>query len=76
VQAEERALTLAYRASLAGYDMAPMPAEIRPGIDALDASARDIRSALASEPGSARLLQQLQRTYARRLELTHRALAG
>jgi hypothetical protein len=76
VQAEERALTLAYHASLAGYELRPVPAEIRPGIDVLDASARDIRSALATEPGSARLLQQLQRTYTRRLELTHRAVAG
>jgi hypothetical protein len=76
VQAEERAITLEYRATLAGYQQLPMPAEIQPGLDALDASARDIRSALAADPDSPRLLQQLQRTYSRRLELTHRAVAG
>jgi hypothetical protein len=76
VQAEAHALTLEYRASLAEYQAQPVPAEIQPGLDALDASARDIRSALAVEPDSVLLLQQLQRTYARRLELTHRAVAG
>jgi hypothetical protein len=76
VQAEARAMTVAYEAALAEYAAAPMPETIQPGLDALDASARDIRSALAAEPESVRLLQQLQRTYARRLELTHRAVAG
>ena len=76
VQAEARALTLEYRATLTQYEALPVPTEIQPGLDALDASARDIRSALAAEPDSVRLLQQLQRTYARRLELTHRAVAG
>jgi hypothetical protein len=76
VQAEERAITLEYRATLAGYEQLQMPAEIQPGLDVLDASARDIRSALATHPDSPRLLQQLQRTYSRRLELTHRAVAG
>jgi len=76
VQAEERAITLEYRATLAGYERLPMPAEIQPGLEVLDASARDIRSALAAHPDSPRLLQQLQRTYSRRLELTHRAVAG
>ena len=76
VQMEARALTLEYRASLAEYAAQPMPAELQPGLDALDASAHDIRTALAVEPDSVRLLQQLQRTYARRLELTPRAVAG
>lgn len=76
VQAEERAITLEYRATLAGYEQLPMPAEIQPGLEVLDASARDIRSALAAHPDSPRLLRQLQRTYSRRLELTHRAVAG
>jgi hypothetical protein len=76
VQAEARALTVEYHATLAEYRTLPVPTEIQPGLDALDASARDIRSALAAEPDSVRLLQQLQRTYARRLELTHRAVAG
>jgi hypothetical protein len=76
VQQQARALTLEYRAALSQYETLPMPSEAEPGLEALDASARDIRSALAVEPDSVRLLQQLQRTYTRRLELTHRAVAG
>jgi hypothetical protein len=76
VQTEARALTLEYNAALAEYRDLPLADEAAPGIEALDRSARDIRSALAAAPGSVRLLQQLQRTYTRRLELTQRAVAG
>jgi hypothetical protein len=76
VQQQAREMTLEYRAALAQYEALPVPSEAEPGLEALDASARDIRSALAVEPDSVRLLQQLQRTYTRRLELTHRAVAG
>lgn len=76
VQRQARALTLEYRAALSQYETLPVRSEAEPGLEALDASARDIRSALAVAPGSVRLLQQLQRTYSRRLELTHRAVAG
>jgi hypothetical protein len=73
VRAEARAMTLAYEAALAEYATAPMPEEIRPGLAELDESARDIRLAIDASPGSTHLLQLLQRTYARRIELTHRA---
>ena len=76
VQQQARELTLEYRAALSQYEALPMPSAAEPGLEALDDSARDIRSALAVEPDSVRLLQQLQRTYTRRLELTHRAVAG
>jgi hypothetical protein len=73
VQAEARAMTVAYEAALAEYAAAPMPETIQPGLDELDRSARDIRLAIDASPESAHLLQMLQRTYARRIELTHRA---
>jgi hypothetical protein len=73
VQAEARALTIAYEGALAEYAAAPMPDAVKPGLAELDASARDIRLALEASPGSTHLLQMLQRTYARRIELTHRA---
>ena len=76
VQTEARALTLEYNAALAEYRDLPVAAEAAPGLEALDRSARDIRSALAASPDSVRLLQQLQRTYTRRLELTQRAVTG
>jgi hypothetical protein len=76
VQTEATALTREYQAALAEYEALPVPAEATPGLEALDRSARDIRAALAASPDSVRLLQLLQRTYSRRLELTHRAATG
>ncbi|MGH8028990.1 MAG: hypothetical protein ACREO3_03545 [Arenimonas sp.] len=73
---QARVLTLEYRAALAEYESFPVPAAVGPGLEAFDASARDIRSALVLAPDSVRLLQQLQRTYTRRLELTHRAVTS
>jgi hypothetical protein len=73
VQAEAQAMTLEYQAALAQFDAMPVPRELVPGIAALDRSVIDIRTALAADPGSVHLLQQLQRTYARRLSLTQRA---
>jgi len=40
----------------------------------LDRSARQIRAAIERDPGATYLLGRLQRTYARRLELTQRSL--
>jgi hypothetical protein len=53
-----------------------MPEELRPALDTLDASAREIRLALVEAPGEVHLLEQLRRTYARRLSLTQRAVLG
>ena len=76
VRAEARAMTAEYEAALAEYAAAPIPADVEPGLAELDRSARDIRLAIDAAPGSTHLLQMLQRTYARRIELTHRAATG
>lgn len=76
VQRQAEALELEYAAALRELEGAPMPAELQPALETLDASARDIRQALAQDPGEVRLLEQLRRTYARRLSLTQRAVLG
>jgi hypothetical protein len=76
VEAQARAMTVEYEAALAEYAGATLPDEVEPDLEALDRGARDIRSALAASPDSVHLLQMLQRTYARRIELTHRAAIG
>lgn len=74
---ESRRLSTDYRHALRA-----MPAEaersptLAPAIDELDRSAAQIRRALARDPDSRLLLEQLRRTYARRLELSQRAIVG
>ena len=50
----------------------PMPASLKPTAEQLDHDAALIRNALAHEPDSVRLLEQLRRTYAFRLALSQR----
>jgi hypothetical protein len=76
VRTEANAMTLGYQAALAEYGDHAVPSAVEPAIADLDRSARDIRAALAASPESVRLLQMLQRTYTRRLELTHRLATG
>jgi hypothetical protein len=76
VQAEAQAITREYQAALDQYATMPVPHELVPGLATLDRSVADIRNALAADPGSVQLLQQLQRTYALRLSLTQRAATG
>jgi hypothetical protein len=76
VSAEARAITDEYQAALRQLDGAPLPAQAEPGIAALDRSVAQIQSAIVADPHSVFLLEQLRRTYNRRLELTQRALAG
>jgi hypothetical protein len=76
VQREAIALSREYEAALLNYRGAPMPASLEPGLATLDRSAAQIRLAIAANPDSRALLKQLQRTYARRLELTQRGLTG
>ena len=76
VQSEARALDLEYRAALAQYDRMPVPADVVPSLATLDRSVADIRNALSRDTDSVRLLEQLQRTYARRLALTQRVATG
>ena len=47
-----------------------------PALATLDRSAADIREAIASDPGAVFLLDQLRRTYSRRLSLTQQAVTG
>lgn len=63
-----------YRSALQQLDQAPIHPEIKPALDDLDHSAAQILSALDDHPEARFLLDQLRRTYARRLELTQRAV--
>lgn len=76
VQREAEALTREYEAALAEMAGLPVPEPLAPALATLDASAEEIRGALAEQPGSTRLLDQLKRTYTRRLALTQRAVLG
>lgn len=76
VQREAAALTLEYQAALDQFEGAPMPEPLVPALVTLDKSAADIRQAIASDPEAVFLLDQLRRTYARRLSLTQRAVTG
>lgn len=73
LQAETDAMVREYEAALIQLEHLPMPGELRADIDTLDRSADAIRHALRSAPGSILLVDQLRRTYARRLSLTQRA---
>ncbi|HEX5693693.1 MAG TPA: hypothetical protein VFY00_03620 [Arenimonas sp.] len=76
LQREAEAMTLEYRAALQEMQGAPIPEPLAPALATLDESALEIRAALAAQPGSAQLLDQLKRTYSRRLALTQRAALG
>lgn len=76
VQREAEALTREYQAALDQFEGAPVPAPLEPALATLDRSAADIRVAIASDPEAVFLLDQLRRTYARRLTLTQRAVTG
>lgn len=76
VQREAQALTREYQAALVQFDGAPLPAPIEPALATLDQSAAEIRRAMDSDPGARYLLDQLRRTYSRRLSLTQRAVTG
>ncbi|KAF1015983.1 MAG: hypothetical protein GAK31_01467 [Stenotrophomonas maltophilia] len=74
MQAQADAMTDQYQQAVA----ASLPTdadtgEWQPALAELDHSARQIRAALAQDPRSRLLLEQLQRTYALRLELTRQA---
>ena len=76
VQQEVEALTREYEAALAEMAIVPVPEPLAPALATLDQSAEQIRDALDAQPGSTRLLEQLKRTYSRRLALTQRAALG
>ena len=76
LQHEASAMTREYLAALREFAGAPMPDSLSPSLQVLDDSAAQIRAALAAQPDSPALLQQLRKTYSRRLALTQRALTG
>lgn len=73
VQREADGMTRQYQAALQELAPASVPATLQPALDDLDRSAALIRDALARDPDSRLLLEQLRRTYAHRLALAQRA---
>lgn len=71
VQLEADSLSRQYQAALQEVQ-GPIPENLQPTAKALDRDVAMIRAALASDPNSVRLLEQLRRTYAHRLALAQR----
>lgn len=76
LEREATAMTREYQAALLELHDAPVPSNLKPGLRVLDDSAKQIRAAIAADPDSPVLLQQLRKTYSRRLALTQRALTS
>ncbi len=76
VTREAQAITDEYQATLRQFDGAPIADQANPGLQALDRSVLQIRQAIAADPDSVFLLQQLRKTCSRRLALTQRAIVG
>jgi hypothetical protein len=76
VATESRAITDEYQAALRQYKGAPVPAVLQPTLGELDRSVVQIQRAIARDPDSVFLLEQLRRTYSTRLALTQRAVTG
>ncbi|WP_190285582.1 hypothetical protein [Montanilutibacter psychrotolerans] len=72
VQREADGMARHYQAALREIPPAQVPSSLRPAFDDLDRSVVQIRAALVHEPDSLRLLEQLRRTYDRRLALAQR----
>lgn len=73
---EVQAMTKDYQFALGQLEVLPVAEDVRPALVTLDGSAASIEQALRSRPQSRVLLEQLRRTYARRLALTQRGLVG
>jgi len=72
VQAEAQGMRRQYQAAMIELGSGRPPAELQPAFDELDRNASLILDALAHDPNSRLLLEQLRRTYARRLALAQR----
>lgn len=72
VQREAQGMTLQYQAAIQEVGSGHPPAELQPAFDELDRNAALILEALAHDPDSRLLLEQLRKTYARRLALAQR----
>ncbi|MCL1502539.1 hypothetical protein A7D16_13070 [Xanthomonas nasturtii] len=62
-----------YQQAMAEVPVKQVPADLLPALDELDRSAQAIHTAIAQTPRSAFPLSQLQRTYAKRPQLTRLA---
>ena len=69
---EAAAMRKQYQVELRQFHNKPVPAAVTPALIELDQSADSIMVALESHPDAVFLLDQLRRTYARRLQLTQR----
>jgi len=76
VKAQSRAISDEYQAALRQFDGAPLSPVYRASLQSLDRSLVEIHRAIAADPRSLFLLEQLQKTYSRRLALTQRAVTG
>lgn len=65
-----------YRQALAEVPLEQVPEELQPALAELDRSAASILDAIHEAPASGFLFDQLQRTYAQRLQLTRQAALG
>ncbi|WOB27900.1 MULTISPECIES: hypothetical protein [Xanthomonas] len=74
--AQAQALAGQYQQAIAEVPLQQVPVDLRPALDELDQSTQAIHAAIAQSPRSAFLLSQLQRTYAKRLQLTRLASQG
>ncbi|MFC0152345.1 hypothetical protein ACFFJ4_01420 [Xanthomonas dyei] len=74
--AQAQALAGQYQQAIAEVPLQQVPVDLRPELDELDQSTQAIHAAIAQSPRSAFLLSQLQRTYAKRLQLTRLASQG
>ena len=74
VQREADSMTVHYESALRQMELQPLPAGWQPGLEALDRSAIEIRTAMQTDPNSRLLLERLRATYTRRLVLARRAL--
>jgi hypothetical protein len=69
---EAAAIRKQYQVELRQFGNKPVPTDITPALIELDQSADNIMVALNSHPDAVFLLDQLRRTYARRLQITQR----
>ncbi len=74
IQQEAASLTRDYQGALAQLQGGDPHPELSGAIEELDRSAVQIRAALQRDPNARFLLNQLRRTYAKRLALTQRAM--
>lgn len=74
VQREADSMTVHYESALREMERQPLPAGWQSGLDVLDRSAIEIRTAMQDDPNSRLLLERLRATYTRRLVLARRAL--